>query len=57
MSLYELHTCRNGREIVRSTDARLRLAMYEYIKQRRNEGKSLGSIIFCWSLVRVSRSI
>lgn len=47
MQLYRLHT-NEGVRYVRSTDARLRKAMYAYIKAKRAAGMPLSAILYAW---------
>jgi hypothetical protein len=52
MRIYKLTTNENTR-YVRSTDDRLRKAMYEYIKIKRSKGYSLANIVYCWSSLTI----
>jgi hypothetical protein len=52
MTLFTLHID-SSVEIVRSTDARLRAAMWRHIRQERARGVPLAQIVFCWSPVQV----
>ena len=46
--VYKL-TTNEGDRYVRSTNARLRAAMHQYIKDKRAKGHSLASIVYCWT--------
>lgn len=48
MRIYQLHT-NEGVRYVRSTDARLRAAMFAYIREKRATGYPMADIIYCWS--------
>ena len=48
MRVYKL-TTNEGDRYVRSTNARLRAAMHQYIKDKRAKGHSLASIVYCWT--------
>jgi hypothetical protein len=48
MTHYKL-TTNEGTKYVRSTENRIRAAMFKYIKAKRKDGHLLASIVFCWS--------
>jgi len=56
MQLFKLHIG-SREETVRSTVPRLREAMFAYIREQREKGVPLQDIIFCWSPIRVTRTI
>ena len=56
MQIFELQS-NEGRVYVRSTPKRLRAAMKEYIRAKREAGWTPSMIIFCWSPIRISRTI
>lgn len=58
MTLFHLYTNEHpDGEIVRSTKARLRRAMWAYIREKRSRGFGLGDVLFCWRPVRVDRVV
>jgi hypothetical protein len=52
MQIYELQTNEGRRYVTAHNDARMRTAMYEYIRTKRAAGVPLREIIFCWSPIR-----
>lgn len=56
MTIFTLHT-NEGTRYVRSTHDRLRVAMYQYIRDKRSRGYNLSEIVFCWSPLIISGTI